>query len=72
MLAIEAGSHCEQVGHIIDFLPTFLDMASTDYPDKHPALAKKSLPSTARPFSRFFGAISASLTIGLGQRSAPI
>jgi arylsulfatase len=42
--AIEAGSRCEQVGHIIDFLPTFLDMASTDYPDKHPTFGERTVP----------------------------
>jgi arylsulfatase len=29
---IKAGSRSEQVGHIIDFLPTFLDAAGADYP----------------------------------------
>lgn len=29
---IEAGSRSEQVGHIIDFLPTFLDAAGGEYP----------------------------------------
>ena len=33
-----------QVGHIIDFLPTFLDMANADYPDQHPAFGDQTLP----------------------------
>ena len=42
--AIKPGSRSDQVGHIIDFLPTFLDMAKADYPDKHPAFGEKSIP----------------------------
>tara|TARA_R110000850_G_scaffold157126_6_gene281301 strand:+ start:5619 stop:7181 length:1563 start_codon:yes stop_codon:yes gene_type:complete len=42
--AIASGSRTDQVGHIIDLLPTFLDMAGTEYPDKHPAFGNESLP----------------------------
>ncbi|NND96676.1 MAG: arylsulfatase [Pirellulaceae bacterium] len=42
--SIEPGSRTDQVGHIIDLLPTFLDMAGADYPDKHPAFGKMILP----------------------------
>ncbi|MFT5490038.1 MAG: arylsulfatase A-like enzyme [Limisphaerales bacterium] len=34
--AIKPGVRTEQVGHIIDFLPTFLDMAKAEYPNAHP------------------------------------
>jgi len=42
--AIAAGTRTAQVGHIIDFLPTFLDMASVDYPEKHPEFDRKTIP----------------------------
>lgn len=41
---IESGSRCEQVGHIIDLLPTFLDMADATYPDVHPQFGEPTLP----------------------------
>lgn len=41
---IASGSRTQQVGHIIDFLPTFLEMASTEYPEIHPQFAKTTLP----------------------------
>lgn len=34
-VVIEAGRITDQVGHIIDFLPTFLDVAGGDYPVLH-------------------------------------
>jgi arylsulfatase A-like enzyme len=40
---IKAGSRSEQVGHIIDFLPTFLDLADTDYPGRHPEFGEKTI-----------------------------
>tara|TARA_R110002096_G_scaffold42893_28_gene115414 strand:- start:2706 stop:4262 length:1557 start_codon:yes stop_codon:yes gene_type:complete len=42
--AIEAGARSNQVGHIIDLLPTFLDMAGAGYPEKHPEFGGKTLP----------------------------
>jgi arylsulfatase A-like enzyme len=42
--AIKPGGRTDQVGHIIDFLPTFLDMAKTEYPDKHPQFNRKTIP----------------------------
>ncbi|MEC8826181.1 MAG: arylsulfatase [Verrucomicrobiota bacterium] len=41
---IQPGSRTDQVGHIIDFLPTFLEMAGVEYPDKHPDFEKQTLP----------------------------
>jgi len=41
--AIKAGTRSDQVGHIIDFLPTFLDMANVDYPDKHPDFGTQTI-----------------------------
>jgi arylsulfatase A-like enzyme len=41
---IKAGIQTNQVGHIIDFLPTFLDMAKAEYPEKHPQFGEKTLP----------------------------
>ena len=41
--SIESGSRCEQVGHIIDFLPTFLDIAGGDYPDSHPVFGEPTI-----------------------------
>jgi arylsulfatase len=41
---ISPGTHSDQVGHIIDFLPTFLDMAKADYPTKHPAFGDRTIP----------------------------
>ena len=34
--AIKPGVRTDQVGHIIDFLPTFIDMAKAEYPKAHP------------------------------------
>jgi arylsulfatase len=42
--AIKAGTRSDQVGHIIDFLPTFLDMAKANYPDKHPDFGGHTIP----------------------------
>lgn len=42
--AIAAGQRTDQVGHIIDFLPTFLDMAKATYPQRHPAFDAPTLP----------------------------
>jgi len=41
---IAAGSRSNQVGHIIDFLPTFLEMAGTGYPERHPEFANRTIP----------------------------
>ena len=41
---IKPGSRTDQVGHIIDFLPTFLEMAGVEYPGKHPDFEKQTLP----------------------------
>lgn len=41
---IKPGSHSNQVGHIIDFLPTFLDMANAKFPDKHPEFDEQTIP----------------------------
>lgn len=35
---IPKNSFTDQVGHIIDFLPTFLDMAGAEYPETHKAV----------------------------------
>lgn len=42
--AIEPGSRSNEVGHIIDFLPTFLDMAKAEYPSRHPAFNEPTIP----------------------------
>lgn len=42
--SIEAGTRTDQVGHIIDFMPTFLEMAGASYPDRHPEFDKDTLP----------------------------
>ena len=42
--AIAAGQRTDQVGHIIDFLPTFLDMAKAKYPQRHPAFDTQTIP----------------------------
>ncbi len=41
--AIQPGSRTNQVCHIIDFLPTFLDMAGASYPNQHPEFAKQTI-----------------------------
>ena len=41
---IEAGTRTDQVGHIIDFMPTFLEIAGAPYPDRHPEFDKGTLP----------------------------
>jgi arylsulfatase A-like enzyme len=41
---IRPGDRTNQVGHIIDLLPTFLDMAEADYPDQHPEFKEPTLP----------------------------
>lgn len=41
---IKPGSRTDQVGHIIDFLPTFLEMAKADYPAEHPEFKEPTLP----------------------------
>ena len=41
---IKAGTRTDQVGHIIDFLPTFLEMAGANYPENHPEFGVKTLP----------------------------
>ncbi|MBG86023.1 MAG: arylsulfatase [Verrucomicrobiales bacterium] len=41
---IKPGTRTDQVGHIIDFLPTFLEMAKADYPDRHPEFKEPTLP----------------------------
>ena len=41
---IKPGSRSDQVGHIIDLLPTFLDMARADYPGKHPVFGESTIP----------------------------
>jgi arylsulfatase len=43
---IEAGTTTNQVGHIIDFMPTFLEMADADYPSEH--AGEKLLPVEGR------------------------
>jgi len=45
---IKAGTRTDQVGHIIDFLPTFLDVAEAAYPEKHPEFREKTLPLEGR------------------------
>ena len=40
---IPAGSMTDQVGHIVDFMPTFLDMAGAKYPEQHKE--KKIIPA---------------------------
>lgn len=41
---IKAGARTEQVGHIIDFLPTFLHMADSSYPAVHPKFDTETIP----------------------------
>lgn len=41
--AIQPGKRTDQVGHIIDFLPTFLEMSGAAYPDNHPAFGKPTI-----------------------------
>lgn len=41
--AVEAGSKTDQFGHIIDFLPTFLDLAGGEYPRTHDGKALRLL-----------------------------
>lgn len=41
---IQPGTRSQQVCHIIDFLPTFLDMSGADYPGKHPAFGEPTIP----------------------------
>lgn len=41
---IKPASRTGQVGHIIDFLPTFLDMAGAAYPARHPAFGEGTIP----------------------------
>ncbi len=41
---ITPGTRADQVGHIIDFLPTFLDIAGADYPAAHPEFGEDTLP----------------------------
>ena len=45
---IQPGSRSDQVGHIIDFMPTFLEMAKITYPDQHPAFNAKTIPLEGR------------------------
>ncbi len=40
---IEPGSRTDQVCHIIDFLPTFLEMAKTKYPSNHPGFGLETI-----------------------------
>ncbi|MCA9135241.1 MAG: arylsulfatase [Planctomycetales bacterium] len=42
--AIAAGSRTNQVGHIIDFLPTFLELSDTTYPKSHPEFFEETIP----------------------------
>lgn len=41
---IQPGSLTQQVCHIIDFLPTFLDMSGTEYPESHPEFSEPTIP----------------------------
>ncbi len=41
---IEVGARSNEVGHIIDFLPTFLDMADAKYPTEHPDFETTTIP----------------------------
>ncbi|MCA9216886.1 MAG: arylsulfatase [Planctomycetales bacterium] len=41
---IKPGSRTDQVGHIIDFLPTFLELANSEYPTTHPVFAEPTIP----------------------------
>ncbi|MCR9293233.1 MAG: arylsulfatase [bacterium] len=41
---IAAATRTNQVAHIIDVLPTLLDIAGTSYPDQHPDFAQSTLP----------------------------
>lgn len=42
--AIKPSTRSNQVGHIIDFMPTFLEMAQAEYPDTHPEFNKPTIP----------------------------
>jgi arylsulfatase len=42
--AIKSGTRSNQVGHIIDFLPTFMEMAGAEYPEKHPEFEQPTIP----------------------------
>lgn len=52
--AIQAGTRTDQVGHIIDFLPTFLDMAKADYPETHPDFGETTIPLEGKTLLRVF------------------
>lgn len=41
---IQAGTRTDQVGHVIDLLPTFLEMAGTHYPNRHPEFNLPTIP----------------------------
>jgi len=51
---IQPGSRSDQVGHIIDFLPTFLEMAQADYPAAHPAFGEPTIPLDGRSLLPIF------------------
>lgn len=42
--AIREGSRSAQVGHIIDFLPTFLEISGASYPERHPEFGEETIP----------------------------
>jgi len=52
--AIKAGTRSNQVGHIIDFLPTFLDMANAKYPNHHPEFGKQTIALEGKTLQPIF------------------
>lgn len=55
---IQAGSRCDQVGHIIDFLPTFLDLAEEEYPSTHPVFGENTIPLEGRTLAPVFKGVT--------------
>ncbi|MEM7148033.1 MAG: arylsulfatase [Verrucomicrobiota bacterium] len=51
---IEPNDRTNQVGHIIDLLPTFLDVAGADYPDSHPEFGEPTIPLEGRSLFPIF------------------
>lgn len=51
---IKPGSRTDQVGHIIDFLPTFLDIAGAEYPAEHPEFSEPTIALDGLPMTPIF------------------
>ncbi|MEM8954132.1 MAG: arylsulfatase [Verrucomicrobiota bacterium] len=51
---IEPSDRTNQVGHIIDLLPTFLDVAKAKYPETHPVFGEPTIPLEGRSLFPIF------------------